>query len=317
LPSKSHLPVSERTGGIPHEEEYLAHLLLEKRLSENTARAYLSDLRLCLRQKDSAKEISRLLERDSLREFFAALPDLGFSPASVSRFLASLRSYCIYLMDTGRLATDPTRGIRVLRRQRYRPRGLSWKEIEDLYVLLEQRVKAGGKNAGRDLALVELLYGLGLRITEAVQLPLDALRFDEGVILALGKGNKQRIVPLGKKVASSLQNYIASERAVTAKPRCGSVIVNNRGAPISRMGAWNIVRKLCLLAGLDATGISPHSFRHAFATHLIEAGADLRAVQELLGHSDISTTQIYTHPDQDYLREVHHSFHPRNRQGSL
>ena len=135
----------------------------------------------------------------------------------------------------------------------------------------------------------------------------------EQVVLVQGKGNKQRIVPVGAKVIASLKDYLATERMALAKPKCATVIVNNRGLPISRMGAWNIVRKLCLSAGLDAEAISPHSFRHAFATHLIEAGADLRAVQELLGHSDISTTQIYTHPDQDYLREVHQTFHPRNR----
>ena len=122
MPSKSHIPVSERAGYLPYEEEYLAHLLLEKRLSKNTAQAYLSDLRLCLPPKDRSKELSKLLDRDSLREFFAALPDLGFSPASLARFLASLRSYCVYLMDAGRLAADPTRGIRVSRQQRYRPR---------------------------------------------------------------------------------------------------------------------------------------------------------------------------------------------------
>ncbi len=312
MPFKPDIAQPERAANIPFEEEYLAHLLLEKRLSGNTAQAYLSDLRLCLGQ-NRGEDACRPPDAKSLREFFAALPELGFSSASLSRFLASLRGYCAYLVETRRLESDPCRGIRIPKQQRYRPRGLSLKEIGELYALLENRILMGEKGSRRDLALIELLYGLGLRISEAIQLPLDAVRFGEEVVLVQGKGNKQRIVPLGAKVAASLKDYIASERAPAAKPRCDTVMINNRGLPISRMGAWNIVRRLCEAAGLDAKAISPHAFRHAFATHLIEAGADLRAVQELLGHADISTTQIYTHLDQDYLREVHQSFHPRNK----
>ena len=288
-------------------------MLLEKRLSENTANSYLSDLRLCFGHLSVGEDAQSSLKPERLREFFAALIELGFSPSTLARFLASLRSYCVYLMDTNRLTVDPCRGIRIPKQQRYRPRSLTHQEMQELYASLEGRIRSGTKNAKRDLVLVELLYGMGLRISEAIQLPLDAVHFDEEVAMILGKGNKQRIVPLGGKIISSLRDYLDSERAVLAKPRCETVIVNNRGLPISRMGAWQIVRKLCLLAGLDAVVISPHTFRHTFATHLIEAGADLRAVQELLGHADISTTQIYTHLDQDYLREVHQSFHPRNR----
>jgi integrase/recombinase XerD len=157
------------------------------------------------------------------------------------------------------------------------------------------------------------LYGLGLRVSEAITIPLDSLRFDEDVALVQGKGNKQRLVPLGAKVRATLRAWVESERGSVAKPKCATVLVGSRGMPLSRMAAWKIVRRLCLDAGLDAETISPHTFRHTFATHLIEAGADLRAVQELLGHADISTTQIYTHLDQEYLREVHASFHPRNK----
>jgi len=303
----------ERTTTIPFEDEYLAHLLLEKRLSENTAHSYLSDLRLCL--KSSAKKIDSLesLIPERLSGLFDGLAGLGFTPSTLARFLASLRSYCAYLMDTNRLPSDPCVGIRVPKQQRYRPSSLSHSDVGKLYDVLKNHIALGKKNARRDFVLIELLYGMGLRISEAIQLPLDAVRFDEEVALVQGKGNKQRIVPLGLKVIASLRDYIIAERAALAQPRCETLIVNNRGMSISRMGAWMIVRRLCLRAGLDASSISPHTFRHTFATHLIEAGADLRAVQELLGHADISTTQIYTHLDQDYLREVHQSFHPRNR----
>jgi integrase/recombinase XerD len=306
---------------LPYGDSYKAHLLLERRLAENTVAAYLSDLNLCLRQLRPATAASEAalewLNPEALQEFFAALAGLGFRPATLSRYVSSLRGYCEYLRDTGRLDEDPCRAVRIPKAQRYKPHALSHAEIQTLYGWVESRVAAGGKGSRRDAALLELLYGLGLRISEAITLPLDSLRFEEDVVLAQGKGNKQRIVPLGAKVRATLRDYVYGEgdgeRAAVAKPQTATVIVNSRGTPLSRMGAWKIIRRLCADAGLEAEEISPHTFRHTFATHLIEAGADLRAVQELLGHADISTTQIYTHLDQDYLKEVHQSFHPRNR----
>ncbi len=300
---------------IPAADAYRAHLLLEKRLSPNTVEAYLSDLRLCLRQLPGLEAVRPAagLTRVNIQELFSALAEAGFGATSLARYLASLRSYTGYLFDAGLLADDVCHGVRVPKQQRYRPRSLSRSEIETLYATLEARAATDEPHAQRDLALVELLYGLGLRISEAVNLTLDALHFSEGLALVQGKGGKQRLVPLGSKVVASLRAYRDGERARIAVPHCDTLITNNRGKPLSRMGAWNSVRKSCLLAGLPADGISPHTFRHSFATHLIEAGADLRAVQELLGHADIGTTQIYTHLDQEYLKEVHQSFHPRNR----
>ncbi len=306
----------KRAENIPHEDAYRAHLLLEKRLSENTARSYLSDLRLCLWQLGVAGKSGEALaglETEATRAFLASLAELGFSPSTLARYLASLKSYTAYLLDANLLTVDFCRGVRVPKQQRYKPRSLSLKEIRELYEAAERCVAAGGKGARRDLVLLELLYGLGLRVSEAIKLPIDSLRFDEGLAMVQGKGKKQRVVPMGKKVVATLQEYLAAERPGLAAPRCGTLLVNLRGLSLSRMGAWNIARKLCLAAGLNPEGISPHTFRHTFATHLIEAGADLRAVQELLGHADIGTTQIYTHLDQDYLRETHQSFHPRNQ----
>ncbi len=300
---------------LPHEEAFKAHLLLEKRLSLNTLSAYLSDLQLCLHHlnpEGKILEISGWLTAERIRHFFASLTDLGFSPASMARYLASLKSYVHFLLDGNFLIKDPCIGVRIPKQQRYRPRALTRPEIEALYADAEENVAADKKSSQRDLALLEILYGLGLRITEAITLPIDGLQFTEEVALVLGKGHKERIVPLAGKIVPSLKNYLVSERAFLAKPRCQTVLINNRGLPLSRMGAWNIIRKLCLRAGIKAEEVSPHTFRHSFATHLIEAGADLRAVQELLGHADISTTQIYTHLDQNYLKEVHQSFHPRN-----
>jgi integrase/recombinase XerD len=306
------MPPPDQIPSLPFEDAYRAHLLLERRLAENTVAAYLSDLNLCWQQlcatgNTSDPEDVGWLDKENLQAFFVALADLGFRPSTLSRYISSLRGYTEWLRDTGHLEDDPCRAIRIPKAQRYKPHALTHADMTALYAV------AQGKNARRDAALLELLYGLGLRISEAITLPLDALRFEEDLVLVQGKGNKQRVVPLGAKVRATLRDYLESERAAVAKPKVATVIVNRRGTELSRMGAWKIVRKLCVDAGLDATEISPHTFRHTFATHLIEAGADLRAVQELLGHADISTTQIYTHLDQDYLKEVHQSFHPRNR----
>jgi integrase/recombinase XerD len=311
---------------LPFSDAYRAHLLLERRLATNTADGYLSDLKVCWAALsgngdrnvggNAGSEPGPLLTTDKLNALFADFAALGLTPATLARYLAALRGYAEFLRDALRipgLEDDPLRGVRVPKAQRYKPRALSAREIGDLYASAGARVAAGEKGARRDATLLELLYGLGLRVSEAITLPLDALHFEDDVVLIQGKGNKQRLVPLGAKVRATLRDWIQEERGALAKSSVATVLVNGRGTPLSRMGAWNRVRKICLDAGLDAETISPHTFRHTFATHLIEAGADLRAVQELLGHADISTTQIYTHLDQDYLREVHTSFHPRNK----
>ncbi len=327
------------------------HLLLERRLAANTVEGYLSDLAMSwmhltrlgtvgdasrgkftdqemgvgTAQGAGPVEVHRVLSADRVNLLFAELSALGFAPATLSRYLASLRGYAEYLRDVHLLdEEEPLQGVRVPQAQRYKPRALGAAEVTALYAAGEARIAAAVeaadpkkvRTARRDMALLDLLYGLGLRVSEAIMLPRDALHFEEGVASILGKGGRQRLVPLGRKVRASLRAWLdggEAGRASLAKPSVPELLVGSRGGALSRMAAWKIVRALCLDAGLDAETISPHTFRHTFATHLVEAGADLRAVQELLGHADISTTQIYTHLDQDYLREVHTTFHPRNR----
>ena len=311
-------PSSAQPIAVPHDDAFRAHLLLERRLAENSVGGYLSDVAVCwgaLRAPARAHPAD-VLTHDAVQELFTEFARLGLAPATLARYLAALRTYTGFLSDTLGLsgfADDALRGIRVPGTQRYKPRALGHDEMAALYDAAAVRVAEERRAARRDAALLELLYGLGLRVSEAITLPLDALRFDEGVALVQGKGGKQRLVPLGGKVRGTLRDWITLERPLTARPATRTVLVNARGTPLSRMGAWNIVRGLCTEAGIEAETVSPHTFRHSFATHLIEAGADLRAVQELLGHADISTTQIYTHLDQEYLREVHKSFHPRNK----
>lgn len=319
---------------IPEEDGYLAHLRLEKRLSPESVAAYQSDLRLFFRQaaveaSPPARTGSRLGDPDGkpagpaapagleamtlprLRAFLRGVAELGFAPSSISRYLSALKSYSAWLAEEGMIPQDPARVLKGPKQQRYKPSSLSHAEMDSLYDLLEAKAAAGEPASLRDLCLIELLYGLGLRISEAIGLKLDHVNLPESAVLVQGKGGKQRLVPLGGKVARNLRRYL---EAWNGSGRTDTVLLNRFGRPLSRMGAWKIVQRLCLEAGIT-TAVSPHTFRHTFATHLIEAGADLRSVQEMLGHTDISTTQIYTHLDQDYLREVHKSFHPRNRAG--
>jgi integrase/recombinase XerD len=321
---------------IPMEDRYLAHLRLEKRLSQETVSAYLSDLRLFFRQaaahpatpksvmgkggrKNAPTPSAKVepapaglasLTLANLRAFIRTLVEMGFAAASISRYLSALKSYTGFLADEGLLDADPIQGLQGPRQQRYKPESLSRHDIDALYDSLEAAVSREEAGARRNLCLVELLYGLGLRISEATGLKLDQINLPEGVALVQGKGKKQRLVPLGGKVAYSVRQYL--EKDWEAKGRTETLLLNRFGRSLSRMGAWKIVQRICADAGIRSA-VSPHTFRHSFATHLIEAGADLRSVQEMLGHADISTTQIYTHLDQDYLKEVHGSFHPRNR----
>jgi integrase/recombinase XerD len=283
-----------------------AYLAFEKRLSPETQLAYRSDLRLY-----QAWAQTQPFTRDSLRAYFSALQELGIAASSQARYLSTLRAYCRFLIEEGLLTSDSTAGLRTPKQQRYRPEGLSHADIATLYAGLDADIAAEMPLARRTAALVELLYGSGLRVSEATHITLDRLRFDEGILLVDGKGSKQRQMPMGNKVAQTLSDYIATER-VALNPREDTVLLNRFGKPLSRVGAWKILQALCTRHGVPVK--SPHAFRHAFATHLLEAGADLIAVQEMLGHADVSTTQIYTHLDQAYLREVHLSFHPRNRQ---
>ena len=300
------LPSPAPSPSIPEEEGYLVHLRLEKRLSPESVSAYLSDLRLFFRHAGVSQGLPALtLPR--LREFLRGLTDLGFAPSSISRYLSALKSYSAWLTETGLLAEDPARVLKGPKQQRYKPSSLSHADMDAIYDILESKAATGETSALRDLCLVELLYGLGLRISEAIGMKLDQLNPSEGAALVQGKGRKQRMMPMGGKVARSLRRYL---EAWEGKGRTDTVLLNRFGRPLSRMGAWKIVQRICREAGIG-TSVSPHTFRHSFATHLIEAGADLRSVQEMLGHTDISTTQIYTHLDQDYLREVHKNFHPR------
>jgi integrase/recombinase XerD len=313
MSSTSPAPYSLSLVKLPEVDAYEAHLLLEKRLSPETASAYKSDLKQWMSALDpTGKSWSpELLEPKALSKTLDAFLDLGLSGATTSRYTAALRSYARFLCDRGILNQDPCEALRVPTRQRLKPRHLRLEEIEKLYHHLDAEVALGKPGSFRNRALIDMLYGLGLRISEAQGLATDRIMRDPKWVLVTGKGRKERMLPLGKKVLQSLDAYCEGERPAPFKSEA-AILLNPRGRPYSRMGLWKMIRAICAAADMPE-GITPHTFRHSFATHLIEAGADLRSVQELLGHADISTTQIYTHLDWDYLREVHQTFHPRNR----
>jgi integrase/recombinase XerD len=289
-------------------ESFRDFLALESGHSANTVEAYLRDLRRLgeFATSRGVRDPARLT-RTVLREFVFLLKDLGLSPASIRRSVSAVRTYYGFLLAEGRVSDDPSDRLESPRRGRMLPETLSVPEVESLLgsPSLEYPL------AWRDRALLELAYGAGLRVSELCALGLTDLLLTENLVRVFGKGSKERLVPIGRSVIGAVSVYLHTMRPELdhGKSR-GRVLLNARGQPLSRVGAWGVVKKAAQRAGVTKR-VTPHTLRHSFATHLLEGGADLRAVQEMLGHADLSTTQIYTHVDREYLRSVHKQFHPR------
>ena len=302
------MSVPEPSGRAFLLEGFRDYLALEAGHSPHTVESYLRDLRRLV-QFSAQHGIARPadLTRRHLREFVFLLKDLGLSPATIRRHVSALHTYFGFLLGEGELDEDPSDRLETPRRGRALPAVLSVTEME--------RLLAGPNpdesTAWRDRALLELGYGAGLRVSELCGLRLQDILAADGLVRVIGKGNKQRLVPIGRKVIATVALYLNSIRPTLDRGKGqGRVLLNARGAPLSRVGAWGIVKKAARRAGITKR-VTPHTLRHSFATHLLEGGADLRAVQEMLGHADLATTQIYTHVDRDYLRSVHRQFHPR------
>lgn len=295
----------DRLFGLEGFRDYLA---LEAGHSHHTVDNYLRDLRRLARHlHDQGVGGPHAVTRPMLRAFVFALKDLGLSPATIRRHVSSVHTYFGFLLGEGAVAEDPSDRLEVPRRGRGLPSVLSVKEIDALL----GATALDDPMAWRDRALLELGYGGGLRVSEICDLKLEDLFLADGLLRVVGKGNKQRHVPIGRKSLATISVYINSLRPTLDQGQSqGRVILAARGRPLSRVGAWGIVKKAARRAGIKKK-VSPHVLRHSFATHLLEGGADLRAVQEMLGHADLSTTQIYTHVDREYLTSVHRQFHPR------
>ncbi|HET9275725.1 MAG TPA: site-specific tyrosine recombinase XerD [Gemmatimonadales bacterium] len=295
------------------EREYLFegfrdYLALEAGASAHTVESYLRDLRRFIQFAVTKKaRTPDAVTPRLLRDFIFALKDLGLAPATIRRQVSSLHTYFAFLLGEGHLTDDPSDRLETPRRGRVLPSVLSVAEVERLLAAPQ----ADDALAWRDRALLELGYGAGLRVSELCGLGLPDLLLGDGLVRVLGKGGKQRLVPIGRKVIGPVSVYLNATRPQLDRGKSGGrVLLNARGAPLSRMGAWLIIRRLARRAGITRR-VTPHTLRHSFATHLLEGGADLRAVQEMLGHADLSTTQIYTHVDREYLRSVHRQYHPR------
>lgn len=291
-----------------HLPAFRDHASLEAGHSPHTIAAYQRDLARLVgfcasRGVRSPEGITAAL----LRDFVFLLKDLGLSGATIRRHVSAVRTWFAFLAAEGLVARDPSDRLETPKKWRTLPDTLSVAEAERLL----EAPTLDDPLAWRDRALLELGYGAGLRVSELCDLRLTDLLLQDGLVRPFGKGRKERLVPVGRTVLSTLATYLATQRPVLDRGHSDNrVLLNARGGPLSRVGAWGIVKKYTERAGIRKD-VTPHTLRHSFATHLLEGGADLRAVQEMLGHADLSTTQIYTHVDRDHLRSVHRKFHPR------
>ncbi len=287
--------------------DYLDQLHVERSLSPNTIEAYRRDIEHLKLVSKSPIKMTEIHLLKGLRQAEAR----GLSPRSRARLLSAWRGFFRYLVAEGRREVSPAELLEGPKLPKTLPDLLSIEEIEALLVAASK----SKRTALRNVAMLEVAYGAGLRASELVQLPLAEVFPDEGLIRIMGKGRKERWVPLGSKAAHALREYLSFERQALAKLDSPMTVwLNYRGGALSRVGWWKVLQRLGLEAGLHGR-IKPHSLRHSFATHLLEGGADLRAVQEMLGHASISTTQIYTQVDRRYLKKVHLEFHPRSSSG--
>ena len=289
-------------------EPFNDFLVLEQGASPRTDEAYERDLaRFATYAMSRGAVAPPDVSARMLREYVYHLKDLGLAPASIRRNVSALRTYFKFLLGEGRVTHDPSERLESPKRWRTLPEVLSVAEVDKLLAspTLDDPL------VFRDRALLELAYGAGLRVSEWISIGVRDVLFEEGLVRVFGKGSKERLVPIGRRAIGALASYVRELRPRLEQGEGrGALFLNARGQPLTRMGAWKILQKYVARAGIEKH-VSPHTLRHSFATHLLEGGADLRAVQEMLGHADISTTQIYTHVDREYLRTVHRQYHPR------
>lgn len=292
---------------VDYLEDYGHFLRLEKRAAANTIKAYIKDVKDLLDLAQSYQLDPEVLDRDMIRLFLMTQKKKGLSPSSQARLISSLKSFFTFLFREGYRPDNPMQGIHAPKAGRPLPDYLTYAEAEALLACPKRETVLGL----RDACILELLYSGGLRVGEVVGLELLQVAFDQAYVRVLGKGAKERIVPLGELAIDLLRDYRDQSRPLLDKRNLRALFLNRSGQALSRQSIWNLVKKYSRQAGLKKT-VSPHTLRHSFATHLLEHGADLRSVQELLGHADISTTQIYTHLSRKRIRTLYDQYHPRS-----
>ena len=285
-------------------ERFLTYLSVEKGLSENTLRSYASDLKRYTLFLDEREKGTASALRGDIIDFSEGLRNSGYAIPSICRYLSSIRALYKYLLIENILDSDPSENIHMPKKWERLPKALSVAEVMDLL-----QTGLSGKTILRDSAMLELLYSSGLRVSELVRIRLGDIHFDAGFVRIMGKGAKERVVPVNTRALEKVKRYMEEERPATlGKRQSPYLFVTRIGKPMSRQRFWQTLKAIGKQAGLD---ISPHTIRHCFATHLLEGGADLRSVQKMLGHSDISTTQIYTKVTTDRIKKVFKTYHPR------
>ena len=293
----------------PYKKGFKAYLQLEKSLSENSVEAYLHDIEKLtsyFKQSEITKAPKEIVLKD-LEHFLKWITELGLMPGSQARIISGLKSFFKYCLLEQIITADPTALLEAPKLKRTLPDTLSFEEIENIIGEIDLSKAEGGRNK----AMLETLYSCGLRVTELINLRISCLYLDVGFVRVIGKGDKERLVPIGRDAVKYISIYKDDIRVHTPiQPGNEDILfLNRRGARLSRVMVFLIIKELAKKAGIKKT-ISPHTFRHSFATHLVEGGADLRAVQEMLGHESITTTEIYTHLDRKYLRNTLEKFHP-------
>jgi integrase/recombinase XerD len=292
-----------------YKKGFRAYLQLEKSLSDNTVQAYLQDIEklthylLLIKSEKSPRQI----ELNDLEKFVKWISELGMTPSSQSRIISGIKNFYKYCLQEQIVTKDPTALLEAPKLKRSLPDVLSFDEIESIISAIDLSTPEGVRNK----AVIETLYSCGLRVTELVNLKISCLYLDVGFIRVIGKGDKERLVPVGSSAVKHINLYKNNTRVhIPVKPGNEDILfLNRRGRKLSRVMIFMIIKELAKQAGITKN-ISPHTFRHSFATHLVEGGADLRAVQEMLGHESITTTEIYTHLDREYLRDTLQRFHP-------
>jgi len=290
-------------------KNFVSYLKIEKGLAENSILAYQNDVaKLCDFAVSNQKSPTEITYND-LKQFIAELFDLGLSARSQARIISGIKQFYAFLLLENVISDDPSELLEQPKIGRKLPEILTIEEIDALIAAIDLSKNEGHRNR----AIIETLYSCGLRVSELINLRFSDLYFDEGFIRVIGKGNKERLVPVSPQVQKEIElynNHIRRHQEIT-KGHENIVFLNRRGSQLTRVMIFTIIKELAKSIDLKKT-ISPHTFRHSFATHLIEGGANLRAIQDMLGHESITTTEIYTHLDQRFLREAILSFHPRN-----
>jgi integrase/recombinase XerD len=290
-------------------KDFVSYLKIEKGLAENSILAYQNDVAKLFDFAVSNQKSPSEITYNDLKQFIAELFDLGLSARSQARIISGIKQFYAFLLLENEISDDPSELLEQPKIGRKLPEILTIEEIDALLAVIDLSKNEGHRNR----AIIETLYSCGLRVSELINLRFSDLYFDEGFIRVIGKGNKERLVPVSPQVQKEIElynNHIRRHQEIT-KGHENIVFLNRRGSQLTRVMIFTIIKELAKSIGLKKT-ISPHTFRHSFATHLIEGGANLRAIQDMLGHESITTTEIYTHLDQRFLREAILSFHPRN-----